>query len=682
MKTTVSGISKAATGIAIIVILIVAAGAIYYASTSAPSTTTVTQTTTSTQQGSTQTVTSTATKQTTVTATTSTTSTVAANVDPHPTQLVYDSLGGGPQYVDPAIDYETSGAQVIQNVNEQLMFFKGADATQVVPWLASSQTVSADGMTYTYQLRSGIKFSDGTPFNASAVYFSIMRAIIIDDPSGPGWGIDQVLRGAYEYSVGYGGNGTYSQNAVNKLVAAAPVTIDGPMTVSFHLEHPYAAWPFIMAWSVTAIVSPSAFIKNWVAPTNPSTGVLPANAGGDGLPKGGATAGDYEDAQNTWQATHTVGSGPYILQNWDQSTGDVTLVANPNYWGGPDGSIHPTIQTIVIKNVNDANTRELDLKAGTADLAGIPIATGQIFDFVNQTAWFASHTIIDTFPGVSVTGPYPELETDFIGFNQLREDTSGNVLSFQPFQDPLVRAAFAYAFDDPTYVNQVEKGFAPMATQVLPPGMFGYSSALTGTPLNLTIAENLLIQAGPKDGFGPSNPQTINIYYNTGNTARQDAAIILASNINSIASKTGLYANVLVLPWPQDLSAIRHHQADVWMIGWIVDYVDPDDFLVPFVSGTSGTYAIWSGFDNKTLDSWVAQQAVTLDPTQRATIINNIQTAVNNQHLYIWTLNGVDLNVARTWVTEKPNAYITSNMAHTYLTSLYGYYFASIEALT
>ena len=331
--------------------------------------------------------------------------------------------------------------------------------------------------------------------------------------------------------------------------------------------------------------------------------------------------------------------------------------------------------------MNDANTRELDLKTGTADIgnAAIPVATGQIFDFVNQTTWNNSHTIQDTTPYFTIKGPFASLETDFAGMDQARKDASGTLLSFQPFQDPNVRAAMAYLFDDATYATQVEKGFSPLATQVIPPGMYGFNSSLKGTPLNLTIATNLLLAAGPKDGFGPSNPQTINVGYNTGNTARQDAAIILASNINSIASKTGLYANVVTLPWPQYLSQIRTHQLDVWFVGWIVDYVDPDDFLVPFASGTAGTYAIWSGFNNATINNWVNQEAVTSNGPARLALINNIQTALNNGHYYIWAINGVDLNQHRNWVQEKPNAFVASNIGDNYLTALYQFYYASIQ---
>lgn len=652
MKTAKSGIGKSLAASIAIVLIAVSAGAVYYYTTLPGSSSTTSTTTT------------------------------GPSIDPHPNQLVYDSLGGGPQFVDPAIDYETAGGQVIQNVNEQLLFFKGANASELVPWLAESYTTSADGTTYTFQLRQGIQFSDGTPFNASAVYFSIMRAIIIDDPSGPVWGLSQILRGAYNYSVGYGGSGDYSQADVDSLVAAAPVTIDGPYTVSFHLMSAYAPFPYVLAWSAAAVVSPSAYIAHWVPPTNSSTGVLPANAGNDGFPLGGATAGDYEDAENQWQMSHTVGTGPYILQSWDQSTGDVTLVKNPNYWGGPDGSIQPTIQTVLIKNVDDPNTRELDLKAGTADLANIPIATGQIFDFVDQSTWNSTHTIVNTFPGVSVYGPFPQLETDFVGFNQMRMDSSGNLLAFQPFQNPLVREAFAYAFDTVTYVNQVQKGFNPIATQVIPPGMLGYDSSIQPVTFDLQQAKTLLIQAGPSAGFGPDNPQTIDVYYNTGNAARQNVAIMLGTNLNLIANETGLHVTINVLPWAQILTGIRHHTVDVWNLGWIVDYVDPDDFLIPFVDGNAGTYAIWSGFNNATLNAMVSEQATTLNQTQRLQIIGDIQQQVNNQHLYIWTMNGVALNIARTWVQEVPNAYITSNIGTTYLTSLYGPYFASIQAIT
>lgn len=666
MKLEHTGISNIAATVLVIVVLIVGAGATYFYVSS-------------TTQGTTATITgATVTTQTTKTVTTQTSSTGPnVNIDPHPDQFVYETIGQ-PQYLDPSIDYETAGAEVIQNVYEQLMFFKGADATNVVPWLASSQTISSDGLTYTYQLRQGIKFTDGTPFNATAVYYSIMRAMILDDPDGPTWAISQILNGGQNYSVSYNGDGKYTQAEVDALVAAKPVTIDGPYTVSFHLTNPYAAFPYIMAFSVTAVLDPTAYIAHWTKPTQNATG-YPGYITG-------ATAGDYADAANPWPITNMVGTGPYALTSWDQSTQTLVLKANSNYWGGPDGSVKPTITNVIIKGVDDPNTRELDLKAGSADMAGIPVATGQIFNFVDQTQWFSSRTIKDTYPGVTTTGPFATFETDFLGLNQAIRGPSGSLQAFQPFTDPRIRQAMSYLWDDNSYVNQVMKGFAPQATQIIPPGMFGYNASIPGIAQNTTKAQQLLIAAGtnpltPDNAFSPSNPKSIQIGYNTGSTGREVAATIMAAAINSISSATGLSASVQPLPWPQYLAALTSKQLQLFYLGWIVDYVDPDDFLVPFATNT-GLYMHRVGYVNDTITGWVKQQATETDPTARAALIQKVQVGINQAHIYIWEINGVNIFTHRTWVIEKPNAFISSNMATTSLTALYGPYYASIQAVT
>ena len=87
------------------------------------------------------------------------------------------------------------GAEIITNVYETLVWYNGTNSSQIVPWLAERWEVSNDGMSYTFYLRKGIKFQDGTPFNATAVKYSLERTIIIGDPHGPAW-IYGVIRGA------------------------------------------------------------------------------------------------------------------------------------------------------------------------------------------------------------------------------------------------------------------------------------------------------------------------------------------------------------------------------------------------------------------------------------------------------------------------------------------------------
>ena len=63
---------------------------------------------------------------------------------------------------------------VCDNIYEALVFYAD-ESTALEPGLAESWDISPDGKTYTFHLRKGVKFHDGTPFNADAVVFSIGR---------------------------------------------------------------------------------------------------------------------------------------------------------------------------------------------------------------------------------------------------------------------------------------------------------------------------------------------------------------------------------------------------------------------------------------------------------------------------------------------------------------------------
>jgi len=77
---------------------------------------------------------------------------------------------------DPAQAYDYLGSQIAFNAAETLVTY-APGATEPKPLLAAAMPdVSPDGLTYTFVLRAGVKFADGTPFNAGAVKFSLERA--------------------------------------------------------------------------------------------------------------------------------------------------------------------------------------------------------------------------------------------------------------------------------------------------------------------------------------------------------------------------------------------------------------------------------------------------------------------------------------------------------------------------
>jgi len=596
---------------------------------------------------------------------------------------------GSPDTLDPATDYEIYGAQIIQNVYEQLLFFKGDKADQVVPWLAQSYDMSPDGLTYTFHLRSGITFTDGTPLDANAVYFSLMRTMIMDDPDGPAWAMDQVVRGGMNYSKQYNNAGPsapagygdkYTQGELQDFINAKGIEVIDPMTVAIHLERPYVGWSFVMAFTVTAIVSPTAFKTNWTAPT-------------DGTPYiQGATCGDYHNLYNPWPATNMVGTGPYILKSWDKASATIVMVRNEKYWGGPDHRGIAPVANIVIKEVDDDNTRVLDFKTGTSDLSAMPtngagqFSGGLIFQFVDKDTWLTQHKLVSVSPDFQVypkEGLWPQFTTQVMGFNEKILGADKKPLAFQPFADVRIRKAFALLFNRTDYLHSVLYDLAIPAGQIIPPGMFGHDASIQPSPNEPNTAKQLLLDAGknpitPDNAFSPTNQKTVEIEYGLGTSAREAAATIIATAVNNLASDTGLYAKVVGVAGTQVMTMRRLHLLNVFFLGWWVDYVDPDDFLVPFASGTAGYFPLPMGYNNPAVNKLITEQATISDPAKRQQVISQIEQMVNNDWAYLWLHHGGTYVVSRSWLHERANATVASGIS-SYNPAMYGYFFYEME---
>lgn len=185
--------------------------------------------------------------------------------------LVY-AQGAEPRGLDPALVDDGESAKITCNIYEGLLKY-AKDSTKVEPCLAESYTVSSDGLVYTFKLRQGVKFQDGTDFDADAVKFNIDRQIP-----------PKVTKDMSYASFVYGS--VKSVEAVDK--STVKITMTAPCT------------PFLKNLAMVfggPIVSPKALQAN---------------------------------NNNVNQAP--VGTGPYKFVRWDKGE-DVVLVRNDNYWG-------------------------------------------------------------------------------------------------------------------------------------------------------------------------------------------------------------------------------------------------------------------------------------------------------------------------------------------------------------
>jgi peptide/nickel transport system substrate-binding protein len=218
------------------------------------------------------------------------------------------AIGIDPDTLDPAAQTTTTSAQIVDMMVETLV--KVNEKGAVDPLLATKWESSSDGLTWTFTLRQGIKFQDGTPFNAAAVKFSIDRLL---NPS-----TFRALPGVLGGKTG---------------IDHTDVVDDSH--VKFTLKTPLAAFLAAMTQTGTAIISPASVN---VAPNTPARVIQP------------------------------VGTGPYKFSE-RVSADHITLVKSSDYW-----NTKANYDTQIFKIVPEAASREALVKSGGVDVISLPPA--------------------------------------------------------------------------------------------------------------------------------------------------------------------------------------------------------------------------------------------------------------------------------------------------------------------
>lgn len=205
--------------------------------------------------------------------------------------------------MDPASAYDIHTWDVFQNIDKGLLAYT-AGTTDIVPGLASSFDVNATGDVFTFHLRPGLKFTDGTPLTATIVKWSIDRVIALGgDPS---WLVSDFVK---------------------------EVTAKDDLTVVFTLKQPCAFFPSLAA-------TPTYF------PVNPND--FPA----DKIIK------DISELKSGVLS----GLGAYKLTSFKRDE-EAVFEANPEYYGAK-----PDVSRIVIRYFADATTMRLAFEKGEIDL--------------------------------------------------------------------------------------------------------------------------------------------------------------------------------------------------------------------------------------------------------------------------------------------------------------------------
>ncbi|MEA3459822.1 MAG: ABC transporter substrate-binding protein, partial [Chloroflexota bacterium] len=244
-----------------------------------------------------------------------------------------------------------------------------------------------------------------------------------------------------------------------------------------------------------------------------------------------------------------VGTGPYKFVEWvpDQT---ITVERFDDYWGDKAKT-----ETLVYRVIAEAPARALELQAGTVD--GIDnVAPDDI-------------PTLDADPNITVY-PRPKFNVGYVAF----------MVDHPPFDKAEVRKAIAHAINKEAIVEALYPPTAEVATQFIPPGIFGHTEGLEDYPYDPDKAKELLAEAGFPDGF------ETNLWVMPVSRGYFPTPDKVGEAIQADLAAVGIKAEIVTYDWGTYLEkTLDKGEHDICMLGWMADYADATNFLDVFFTG-------------------------------------------------------------------------------------------------
>ncbi|MFT3876349.1 MAG: ABC transporter substrate-binding protein [Propioniciclava sp.] len=423
-----------------------------------------------------------------------------------------------PVMLDPSMASDGESFRVSRQIFEGLVSVEPG-GTKPVPLLATTWTSTPDGLSHTFQLKSGVKFHDGTDFNAAAVCANFERWT--------NWtGLNQNENITYYYNKLFRGFRNPGEGKTTGIYEGCDAPSATEATI--RLNQPFASFIDAMTLPAFSMQSPTAMQQY--------------NADD--------TQGTEDDPRFSEYATaHPTGTGPFKFEKWDRGQ-QVVLARFDDYHGDK-----AKVAKAIIRIISDAKARTQELQAGTIDGYDL-VAPADVQPLKDK--------------GFQIKNR-PAFNILYLGFNQ----------NIEALKDLKVRQAISYAIDKDAIIRQSLPEGSKAATQFMPDMVNGYNPDVTVYNYDPEKAKQLLKEAGQENltlrfayPTGVSRP-----YMPT----PEDTFVAVKAQLEAVGIKVEPITakwSPDYLDMVQGNEGVNSR--DIHFLGWTGDYNDPDNFIGVF----------------------------------------------------------------------------------------------------
>ncbi len=510
----------------------------------------------------------------------------------HGGRFVFVTIGD-PKTFNPPLANETSSTDIINGpLFVGLMSYNNADQV-TEPGLAESWEASPDGLTYTFKLRPGLRWSDGATLDADDVVFSARVSL---DPNLPG-----ATRDIFQ-----SGGKTWEFEKVDSL------------TVRVRLAAPFGPLPEVIGsmyiipeHKLAESYAGGTFASMWGTDTTPS---------------------------------EIVCNGPFMLKEFDPGEKAV-LVRNPHYWEVDKKGLRlPYLDEFVFLIVKDLNTMALKFQAGETDLID-PIVLDQVPLFEDE-AENGGYKVVDL--GL-------DLATDFMWLNQNPgKDPTGKPYvepyKLELFRDVRFRRAVSHAINREGIIKSVLQGRGvPLYEPYTQANKNFFNPNVPKFPYDPAKATALLDEMGLVDRNGDGvretpagKPVEFTLHTNSENNLRKSFGTVISEDLG----KVGIRVNFVPLEFNTLITRLRaDYRYDAILLG-LASSTPPEAALSGNVYRSNGITHNWYPRQPKPstpaeaeIDRLMDQLTVESDIAKRKVFFDRVQEIMGEEQFCVYIVN-------------------------------------------